>query len=254
MADTLYFDTATWLVWLAPFLGVLSAGLTRRRDPVIEGGRVLRHDGAARLEHWTHGLGTLALLITGIALGSIFTPSLAKDAAGTWAWMNAHYLAVLIFLFGTFYYSANTLLSPERFKEHLPSSHALDYTRRHYGRLLGDKKLQMPPEGKYFESEKMAYYLALASTAAIIATGLTKVLAHSMDLPSGLMGIITPLHDIAASAMLLFFAAHVLMAAILPMGWPMLVSMITGYVTLEHARAEHAGWVAELEGKPAPKG
>jgi formate dehydrogenase subunit gamma len=63
------------------------------------------------------------------------------------------------------------------------------------------------------------------------------------------MAVATPAHDIATVGMLVFFLAHVLFAAILPMGWPMLRSMVTGYVTLEHAKAEHAGWVAELEGE-----
>ncbi len=249
MSEVLYFDSATWLVWLAPFAGVLAAGLTRRRDPVIEGDKVLRHDLAARIEHWTHGLGTVALLVSGIVLGTFFTPAMVAGGRPVWEWMNLHYISVVVFLFGTFYYGANTLLSVKRFREHLPTSHALDYTKRHYGRLLGNKKLEMPPEAKYFESEKMAYILALASTATIILTGLFKVAAHAMNVPAGIMGVMTPLHDIAAVAMLAFFLAHVLFAAILPMGWPMLRSMFTGYVTLEHARAEHAGWVAELEGK-----
>jgi formate dehydrogenase subunit gamma len=111
----------------------------------------------------------------------------------------------------------------------------------------------MPPETKYFESEKMAFLLAVASTAVIILTGFLKVAAHAIDMPSGLMALATPLHDIATIAMLAFFLAHVFFAAILPMGWPMLKSMITGYVSLEHAKAEHAGWLAELEGRPKPE-
>ncbi|MDI6901855.1 MAG: cytochrome b/b6 domain-containing protein [Anaerosomatales bacterium] len=249
MAESLWFDSATWLVWLAPFAGVLAAGLTRRRDPVIEGDRVLRHDGAARLEHWTHGIATAVLLASGIALGVWFMPGLAGSGEPTWAWMNVHHAAVVVFLFGTFYYGANTLLAWHRFKEHLPTSKALDYTRRHYGRLLGMKKLSMPPERKYFESEKMAFVLAVASTLLVIITGFLKVAAHAIDVPAGIMTVATPVHDIAAIAMAAFFLAHVLFAAILPMGWPMLRSMVTGYVSLEHARAEHGGWVAELEGR-----
>ncbi len=251
MAEELYFDSATWLVWLAPFIGVLAAGLTKRKNPVIEGDKVLRHDLAARIEHWTHGLGTTALLVTGIMLGTFFTPALVESGGPVRSVMDWHFVAVAVFLFGTFYYAANTLMAKGRFREHLPTRNAIEYTKRHYGRLLGMKKYTMPPEAKYFESEKVAYLLALASTATVIVTGLFKVLAHAVDLPAGLMGFMTPLHDIAAVLMLLFFVAHVLFAAILPMGWPMLRSMFTGYVTLEHAKAEHAGWVAELEGEKA---
>jgi formate dehydrogenase subunit gamma len=246
MRESLLFDSATWLIWFAPFVGVLAAGLSKRRDPAVEGDRVFRHDVPARITHWTHGIGTMMLLISGIALGLFFTPALVERAQGVWTWMNVHFVFVVMFLFGTFYYGANTLLAAHRFREHLPTSNAIDYTKRHYGLLLGFKKLTFPPEAKYFESEKMAYLLALASTVVIILTGLVKVAAHALDLPAGLMGVITPLHDIATVAMLAFFLAHVFFAAVLPMSWPVLRSMFTGYVSLEHAKHEHAGWLEEL--------
>jgi formate dehydrogenase subunit gamma len=255
MAETLWFDSATWLVWVAPFAGVLAAGLSKRKDPVIEGERVLRHDGPARITHWTHGVGTAALLVSGIALGLFFTPALVGSGEPVWNWMNVHFVFVLIFLFGTFYYGANTLLAPHRFKEHLPTKNAVDYTKRHYGLLLGFKKFTFPPEAKYFESEKMAYILALASTVVIILTGFVKVAAHAVALPGWLLAVATPVHDIATVAMLAFFLAHVFFAAILPMSWPVLASMFTGYVSREHAEKEHAGWMAELEGRaPADDG
>ncbi|MHB1452098.1 MAG: cytochrome b/b6 domain-containing protein [Coriobacteriia bacterium] len=246
MRESLLFDSATWLIWFAPFAGVLAAGLSKRRDPAVEGDRVFRHDVPARITHWTHGIGTMMLLISGIALGLFFTPALVERAQGVWTWMNVHFAFVVMFLFGTFYYGVNTLLAAHRFREHLPTSNAIDYTKRHYGLLLGFKKLTFPPEAKYFESEKMAYLLALASTVVIILTGLVKVAAHALDMPAGLMGVITPLHDIATVAMLAFFLAHVFFAAVLPMSWPVLRSMFTGYVSLEHAKHEHAGWLEEL--------
>lgn len=246
MERQLLFDSATWLVWLAPLVGILAAGLTRRRDPVVEGDKVLRHDKAAILEHWTHGIGTAVLLVSGIALGVWFLPSLVGSGEPVWAWMNVHFVAVVFFLFGTFYYGANALLAKKRFKEHLPTKDAIEFTKRHYGRLLGMKKYTMPPERKYFESEKMAFILALASTGVIILTGLLKVAAHAIDVPAGLMAVVTPAHDIATIAMLAFFVAHVLFGAILPRSWPMLRSMFTGYVGLDYAKKEHAGWLDEL--------
>jgi len=244
----LLFDSGWWLVLLAPFAGALAAGLTRRKDPVIDGDRVLRHDGAAILEHWTHGIGTAVLIVTGLALGALFIPSfLAKQQV--WAAMNVHFVAVVMFLFGTFYYGANTLLSWRRFNEHLPTKNAFKFTVQHYGRLLGNKKYAMPPEDKYFESERMAYLLALAATLIIIVTGLLKAAAHVVYIPGAVMGSATLLHDVAALGMLVFFLAHVVVV-LLPMSWPMLRSMFTGYVSVEHAKAEHAGWYRRLV-KPA---
>lgn len=246
MERELLFDSATWLVWLAPFAGVLSAGLTTRRDPIVDGERVLRHDTAARIEHWTHGLGTAVLLASGIVLGVGYFPALVGGGEPTWMWMDVHFYAAAVFLFGTFYYGANTLLSMKRFREHLPTKDAFDYTKRHYGLLLGFKNLSFPPERKYFESEKVAYILALVATSTIVSTGLVKVAAHAINVPAPLMAVVTPAHDIATLAMLVFFVAHIFFAAIIPSSWPMLRSMFTGYLPLEHAKHEHAGWLAEL--------
>jgi len=242
----LLFDTLWWLVVFAPLAGITLAGATYRKDPVIEGDRVLRHDSAAMLEHWTHGIGTAVLLISGISLGLLFVPSLLASDTAANAMMNVHFVAVILFLFGTFYYLGNTALSGYRFKEHLPTKNAIPYTVRHYGLLLGSKKHTMPPEAKYFESEKMAYIMALVATGLVIITGFLKAAAHVVDLPEGLMGAATLTHDIATVVMLLFFLAHVFFAAIAPGSAPMLKSMLTGYVPLEHAKKEHAGWLEQL--------
>lgn len=247
MKETLLFDTATWLVWAAAFAGILAGALSRRRDPRIEGDRVLRHDVPAMVTHWAHGIGTAILLASGMALGFLFVPSVLAGGESVWTAMNVHFAAVVVFLFGTFYYGTNAYLAPRRLKEHLPTGDALEYTKRHYGLLLGFKKFTMPPERKYFESEKMAYLLAAGGTITIIISGMLKVAAHSVDMPSAVMGVANTAHDVATVAMLLFILPHVFFATILPMSWPILRSMFTGYVPLEYAKHEHAGWLAELQ-------
>lgn len=242
----LLFDSGWWVVALAPFVGVFAAGLTRRVDPHVRGDKVLRHDDAAILEHWTHGVGTAVLLVSGIMLGLFFVPALVEGGSPVWALMNVHFVAVVMFLFGTFYYAANTVLSSKRFGEHLPTRNAFSFTVAHYGHLLGVKGCEMPPEDKYYESEKMAYVLALGSTVTIVVTGLFKVAAHVIDLPGWWMGPMTLLHDVATVAMLAFFVAHVFFAAIAPFSWPVLGSMFTGYVSRSQVQKEHAGWWKRL--------
>ena len=246
MERALLFDSMTWLIGLAPFLGVLAAGLSKRRDPRVEGDRVLRHDLPAMVTHWAHGLGTVVLLGSGIALGFLFVPTLLGRGQPVWTAMDVHFVAAVVFLFGTFYYGANAVLAPKRLKEHLPTRNAIEYTRRHYGLLLGFKKLVMPPERKYFESEKVAYLMAATGTIVIVVTGLLKVGAHVMNVPAGLMAIATPVHDLAALLMILFIIPHILFGAVLPSSWPILRSMFTGYVRVDYARREHAGWLEEI--------
>lgn len=203
------------------------------------------------LEHWTHGLATTLLLVTGILLGLLFIPRLVEGPETTGLIMNLHFVGVVFFLFGTFYWASNTVISTYRFKEHMPTKNAIEYTKRHYGLLLGIKKFTMPPEEKYFESERMAFILAVASTLVIVVTGFVKVAAHVWDLSGSLMKAVSTTHDVATVAMLAFFLAHVFFAAVLPMSWPVLRSMITGYLSLENAEEEHRGWLAAIKGKEA---
>lgn len=190
-------------------------------------------------------MGTAVLLVSGIALGFFFIPRLVTSPEQGWALMNVHFVAVLFFLFGTFYWLTNTILASKRLKEHLPTKNAIKFTVQHYGRLLG-AKYDMPPEDKYFESERMAFILAVGASVLIVLTGFLKAFAHVVDIPAGIMAIATPVHDISTIAMAGFFLAHVFFAAILPMSWPVLRSMFTGYVSVEHVKEEHAGWYKRL--------
>lgn len=243
----LLFDSAAWLLLAAPFAGVLASGLTRRVDPKIEGDRVLRHDGAAILAHWTHGLGTALLLGTGLVLGFLFIPALLPTGEPVWVAMNIHFVAALVFLFGTFYYAANTWLSTYRLAEHLPTKNAIKFTLQHYGHMMGVKKFtELAPEDKYFESEKMAYILAVIATLLMVVTGIFKSLAHVVDIPAAVMGVMKVGHGVGMVLMLLFFVAHVTFGAILPFAWTGLRSMFTGYVPRDYAEKEHAGWYQRL--------
>lgn len=247
MQETLWFDAFPWLLFVMPFVGLLVAGLSKRKDPVIKGDKVLRHDMPARVSHWTHAIGTTLLLISGIIMGLRFTPSFVNNSEGTAFWMNIHFVFAMLFLFGTFYWLGNTLISRYRFREHLPTKNAVSYTVQHYGHLLGIKKYKsIPPEKKYFESERVAFILALVATVVVLLSGVFKALAHVVNLPEAFMNASTWIHDISCVAMLLFFVAHVFFAAIAPFSWTTLKSMFTGTIPLEHAKDEHGGWVEEL--------
>jgi len=238
MGEQLLFDSTTWIVWAAPFMGILAAGLSRRRDPSIRDGKVLRHDGPA----------TSVLLVSGVMLGFLFVPRMVSGQAGAAVWFDVHFYAVAVFLFGTFYYAANTVLSG-RLKEHLPHSIAgsLKDAVAHYKAVF--TKSEFPGEGKYFASEHLTYPIAVVGSALMIVTGLFKVAAHAWDLSAGLMGVMTFTHDLTTVVMAVFFVAHVVMGAVVPWSWPVLRSMFTGYVTEEYVKSHHAGWYRELTGK-----
>ena len=250
--DALLFNTL-WPVLVAmPFLGFLFAGLSKRTDPVIRRGKVLRHDGPARLAHWTHVIGVVFLLVSGVILGSRFSPSLVTSPKGTNGVFNMHFLFACFFLFGTCYWLGNTVISRYRFKEHLPGKNSLKKFINHYGSLLKIKGMVMPREEKYFESERIAFVWALVCACLMAATGLLKVLAHHVSVPGGFMNAVTWAHDVVAALMLLFLLAHVFFGVVLPNAWKTVPSMFTGYVSKEHAEKDYPAWmdaVKEATGK-----
>lgn len=113
----------------------------------------------------------------------------------------------------------------------------------------------MPPEDKYFESEKAAYVMAVVTAALLVVTGLVKALAHVvLTLPDGLMNVMFWVHDIAAALMLLFLAAHVFFAVIAPFSWKTFPSMLIGWMPRGEAEKEHAGWMERLEREQPERG
>ncbi|MGV8084418.1 MAG: cytochrome b/b6 domain-containing protein [Coriobacteriia bacterium] len=242
-----------WVVLLlAAFLGLLTAGFTRRQQPKIVDDKVFRHDNAAILEHWTHAAGTFVLIVSGIVIGFLLVPN-GVSSAVTNAMLNIHYVGALYFLFGTYYYFGNSLDARDRVREHLPTKNAIRYTLQHYGHLIGlkNKFPTLPSEKKYFESEKMAYVLAIVVSLLLIVSGFFKASAHVFNMSEDLMGIMTLIHDVSALFMILFFVLHVFFAAMAPGTRPVLRSMLTGYLPLDVAEREHCGWVEELRDNAA---
>ena len=243
-----WFDQAPWLVALAPFLGLLLSAFTKRTDPFLSGDRVFRHDAPARISHWAHAAGTTVCLVSGIILGLRFTPAFVDDGPAAIVWQNVHFVAAVVFLFGTFYYLGNTIVSQWRLRKHLPTKNVVSYTVRHYSLLIGIKKFTMPPEDKYFESEKAAYVMAVVTAVLLVVSGLFKAAAHVfLALPDGLMDVMFWIHDIAAALMLVFLAAHVFFAVIAPFSWKTFPSMFTGWMPLSEAEKEHRGWLERLQ-------
>jgi formate dehydrogenase subunit gamma len=157
-----------------------------------------------------------------------------------------HFVFACTFLYGTFFYLGNTIISRKRFFEHLPTRTAVKDTINHYGSLLGIKRFTMPQEEKYFQSERLAYVVAVTAAGLLVVSGLVKVLDQGIALPDVLMNVVNWMHDICAVLIVLFIIAHVLMGALLPMAWKTVPSMIFGWVNREVAEKEHPAWMEKL--------
>jgi cytochrome b subunit of formate dehydrogenase len=256
----LLFKSAPWAVLAAAALGVFyGASVERREEPEIRNGKVLRHDEVAFLEHWTHASSTALLLGTGIYLGFLFFPRLLPNAQTVGFVMNLHFVGVLVFLFGVSYYLGNAWVNGG-VREHLPEPGDLRAALADYLAKFGVGKA--PAEGKYLASERLSYVGWIVGVAGIILSGALKVAAHVWSLPGPFMGAVSWLHDVFALLMLAMLAAHVVASSVVPWSWPLLKSMLTGYISEEYVRAHHGRWHAQLRrggvtnlpgGKPAPE-
>ena len=82
----------------------------------------------------------------------------------------------------------------------------------------------------------------------VALTGGIKVAAHLWSLSPALMGSMTLVHDVCALGVLLLLVIHVVLGALAPWSWPLLGSMVSGYMSEEYVRKEHVLWYKELRG------
>ncbi len=249
MKEQMLFNQFAWLLFIMPFIGLLASGLVKRQNPKIIGNKILRHDAPARFSHWSHALGTVVCLISGIIIGTRFTPAFMEGGTPSLTMYNTHFIFAVFFLFGTFFWLGNTIVSPYRLREHLPKKGFIKSILNHYGSALHIKGCVYPHEEKYFESERTAFIMAVGVSMLVVVTGIIKALAHICDLPAELMGPVSWIHDIGAALMLLFLLAHVFFGVLIPIAWKAAPSMIHGYIDLEDARHEYPAWVEDLEKK-----
>ena len=247
---TILFSSAWWMIPIAALLGIFLGAYKehRRPKPEIKDGKVLRHDDVIFLEHWSVALSTALLAATGFTLGFFFIPRFVQNPEAVGFILNLHFIGVLVFTFGVCHYVTDAILVGG-VKELLPRASDFRDSITQYTSKLG--MANPPRSGKYFPTQRITYPLWVLSVLAIGLTGLFKVAAHAWNLPGGLMGAMTWIHDLTALLMSLLLIFHVLAGAVVPWSWPLLRSMLTGYVSEEYARKNHPGWVDEMAGDEA---
>lgn len=245
----LFFQNYHWLIPLAVFLGIFAGASSNRKAPKLEHGKILRHDESVFLVHWAHALSTLLLIVTGVYLGFLFIPRLVASPEQAGFALNLHFVGVLVFVFSITHHLTDLFIYG-KFKEHLPEPTDFQDAIAHYASKFGIGR--QPREGKYLASEKLSYPMWVMTVGLILITGFIKVSAHVWNLPAGLMGVTTLLHDVVAMLIALNLTIHIIMSSVLPWSWPLLQSMITGYVSEEYAKHHHVKWYEEVTGTKVP--
>lgn len=241
----LLFESYVWLIPVAIFLGILIGSFTKMKEkPSIENGEILRHDETIFFQHWSNALATLLLIGTGISLGLLFLPRFVSESQTIGFMINLHFIGASLFLFVVFFHVTKNVLSGE-IKENMPAVHDFPDAIGHYKAMFGFGK--KPHEGKYLASERLSYPAWGVIVGGIILTGLIKVSAYIWDTPEILMAATTFLHGLFTFGMIALLIVHVIAGALLPPSWPLLKSMVTGYVSEDYIKAHHPKWHKELK-------
>jgi len=243
----LLFKPAAWLIPLSALLGIFVRASWKpvKGGGQITDGKILRHDEHTFFAHWSHALAVLMLLATGLVKGPLFLPRLVHSPEAVGFTLNLHFIGIVILFFGLFYYISGLIIEGD-LKELLPEAGDIKDAIFYYTSKIGLG--QEPKQGKFLASEKLAYPLWIVFVGGLIITGVIKVAAHLWNLPSALMGAVTLAHDLCALGLLLLLLVHVLLGALVPWSWPLLVSMVSGYMSEEYVQKKHVRWYEELRG------
>jgi len=247
----LLFESAVWAIPVAILLGILIGSFAKdgHESYIDAQGKVLRHDETMFFQHWSHALATLLLIGTGISLGVLMFPRFLSNPQDVGFAINLHFIAASLFLFTVFFHVTKNILTGE-IKENMPEAHDIPDAIGHYKAMLGFGK--QPEEGKYLASEKLSYPVWGVLVGGIILSGLIKVSAYIWNMPEGLMIAATLIHGICTVGIVLVLIVHVFLGAIIPPSWPLIRSMITGYVTEDYVKAHHVKWYKEIKGNRKP--
>lgn len=241
----LLFKPAAWLIPLSAFLGILIRSLFKSPGDGanLKEGKILRHDVHMFFFHWLNAVSFCLLAVSGIDLGPGWLPRFVHTPEAVGFALNLHFIGIILFVFGLTYIISDIMIKGS-LKEHLPSARDIKNTISYYASKLTDA--EAPRQEKYLSSEKLTFPIWIILLGGIFATGAIKVAAHLWSLPADIMPVVTWTHDIFSLCLMALVIMHVFLGAIVPWSWPLLKSMVTGYMDGEYTRKNHTLWYEEI--------
>jgi len=246
--------TACWaLVGVAAVGFVLGGarGLLKKKA-VLKPDVVVRHGVGSFISHWYTAFGIFMAIVSGIIMGiglGLWTFRLwtigpfAKTTGAVVSSLNLHYFAVVLTLFGSFFFVGDYLFSRN---PSLLIPNLQDITKGFIGKYF----LRRPwtREDKYLSSQKSAAMPYFLIGLVVLVTGAVKVAAHIWPLKASFWGWATVAHDIFAVFIVLYTIIHVALVVFLG-HWPAFWSWFTGTMKTHEIEHEHKVWYEDLQTK-----
>ncbi len=219
--------------------------------PQVQAGpstRIERFNFTERGTHWTHSIGFLLLLLTGVFL---YFPPLGQAAAGVGlshlTMLNLHVLTGAFYLGGPLlWWLFGNRRSLNRDLEALDvwDDDDIAFLKSPLGVV---KEGVAPPQGRFNAGQKLNTILLFASALGFGVTGLIMWQSNTHIFPQTLIQGSVNLHDILTILTVALVAGHIYLAALHPTTRPGLSGIFSGYVDRAWALHHHPKWVKEQE-------
>jgi formate dehydrogenase subunit gamma len=200
--------------------------------------KILRYRVGQRVVHALLASSFLILLVTGLFF--LWSP-LSPWAAGGTSRLVHRVGAVLFMLVPVAY----LILDFRGAKELLVESFTYDkddlaWAKHAYRYFLGHAA-EMPPQGRLNAGQKLHHAGVVVMSFTVVASGLVLWFAKGSLGVNGLAAAAI-VHDLSMLVLTVLLAGHLYFTFV----YKALSSMVSGYVSEEDARLEHAKWVQEL--------
>lgn len=216
-------------------------------------GKIKRHDLIVRLEHWIVALSGIMLIFTGLGCLPLFKRYYITEIPGLqwtadfYLLTKLHYIFAIFFtftvLFHIFYHSLRRDfgLIPRRG----------DFVASIKMILASFGLMKEPPSDKWLPEQRYAYLGWAFAISAVLITGILKVLKNLewVIFPPETEALLNLLHTIFGGFFILVFFVHIFFAVAIKANWPLLKSLITGYVDEEYVKHRHGIWYEKLMSK-----
>ncbi len=211
---------------------------------------ILRHKWQVRLVHWITALSIFLLFFTGFGQMPVYKRYMVDQLPGlSWSsnyasTLHLHYYAAMVLIFISTYYLLYLVLTRET--DILPRKGDFKETMIIFLSMVG--LAREPENNKYLAEQRLAFAVTAFSVAALIITGLIKVLKNlpgsSVPLPVSFWA--TQVHNIFTVILLVSVVAH-LLAFLIKDNRSLFPSMFTGRISLDYARHRHSLWIKGMQ-------
>lgn len=213
--------------------------------------KIRRYSAVVRFEHWMVALSGIMLIFTGLGCLPLFKRYYITEIPG-FKWTadfyfltKLHYIFAIFFLFAVFFHVFFHALRKDFGL--LPKKG--DFTASIKMIFASFGLIKEPPADKWLPEQRLAYVGIAVVTAAVVITGIIKVLKNLQWIPLSpkIESLTNLLHTIFGGLFIFLFFIHIFFVLAVKANWPLLKAMITGRVDEEYVRERHPLWYERIK-------